>query len=90
MRQEQRRLTRILTTGEIEQGVQRGKIDMGGHDWNQQVEPQAAVDNALQAFADGFYFVFIDDEQQQELDSQVYLKSDSHITFLRLVPLVGG
>lgn len=89
-RQEQRRLTRILTKAEIEQGIGLGKVDMGGRELEQKVEPQAAVDNALQAFEDGFYFVFIDDEQQQELDSEVYLKPHSHIIFLRLVPLVGG
>ncbi len=41
-------------------------------------------------FVDGFYFVFIDDEQQQYLDGEVYLKPNTHVTFLRLVPLAGG
>ena len=89
-RREQRRLTRVLTKADISLGVERGKVDMGGRDLEQEVEPQAAVDNALQAFEDGLYFVFIDDEQQQALDSEVYLKPNSHLTFLRLVPLVGG
>lgn len=89
-RQEQRHLTRVLTKAEIKQGVERGKVDMGGRDKEQEIEPQAAVVNALQAFEDGFYFVFIDDEQQQELDSEVYLKPNSKVTFVRLVPLVGG
>ena len=47
---------------------------MGGRDLQQQVDPQAAVENALQGFEDGFYFVFINDEQQQDLDGEVYLK----------------
>lgn len=89
-RQEQQRLTRVLTKAEIQQGVDLGKVDMGGRNLQQQVDPQVAVDNALQSFEDGFYFVFIDDEQQQDLDAEVYLKPNSHVTFLRLVPLVGG
>lgn len=89
-RQEQRRLNRILTKAEIAQAVERGKVDMGGRDLEQEIEPQAAVDNALQAFEDGLYFVFIDDEQQQELDKEVYLQPNSEVMFLRLVPLVGG
>jgi len=89
-RQEQRRLNRILTKAEIAQAVERGKVDMGGRDLQQEIEPQAAVDNALQAFEDGLYFVFIDDEQQQELDKEVYLQPNSEVMFLRLVPLVGG
>lgn len=73
-RQEQQRLTRVLTKSEIQQGVDLGKVDMGGRDLQQQVDPQAPVENALQGFKDGFYFVFINDEQQQDLDGEVYLK----------------
>ncbi|MGK7872687.1 MAG: hypothetical protein AB4426_05050 [Xenococcaceae cyanobacterium] len=89
-RQEQRRLTRLLTKTAIAQGIAQGKVDMGGRDLGQEVEPQAAVDNVLQAFEDGLYYVFINDEQQQELDREIYLQPNSYLTFLRLVPLVGG
>lgn len=89
-RSEQRRLTRVLTKTEIASALKKGKVDMGGRDLEQEVEPQAAVDSALQAFEDGFYFVFIDDEQQEDLEAEVYLHSESRVTFLRLVPLVGG
>lgn len=89
-RQEQRRLTKVLTRVEIEQKVLLGKVDMGGEDLNQDVDPQVAVANALQAFEDGIYFVFIDDVQQHKLDSEVTVKPDSEMMFLRLVPLVGG
>lgn len=89
-RQAQRRLIRVLTPGEIEQGAQKGKVTMGGQDLDQEVNPQAAVETALQAFEDRLYFVFIDDEQQITLDDAVHLEPDSQVTFLRLVPLAGG
>lgn len=90
VRQEERKLIRILTPEAIAKGVENGKVDLGGRDLEQVVEPQAAVDTALQAFEDGLYFVFIDNEQQTALDSEVILQPDSRIVFVRLTPLAGG
>ncbi|MUG98960.1 hypothetical protein F7734_44370 [Scytonema sp. UIC 10036] len=67
-RQEQRRLTHVLTKSQIQQGVELGKVEMGGSDLQYEVDSQAAVDKALQAFEDGLYFVFVDEEQQLDLD----------------------
>jgi hypothetical protein len=89
-RQEERRLTRILSRAQIEQGVAVGKVDMGGHDLQQEVDPEQAVGAALQAFEDGFYLVSLDGAQQKSLDQQVFVRPDSQVTFVRLVPLVGG
>src|SRR5579871_1517306 len=49
-RQEERRLERVLTRAQIDDGVQRGKIDLGGRNMQQEVDTAAAVDTALQAF----------------------------------------
>ena len=89
-RQEARRFIRVLTAAEIQQGVAQGKVDMGGHDLQQQVEPESAVATAWQAFEDGLYLVFVDNEQLHSLDSELHLQPDSHLTFVRLTPLVGG
>jgi hypothetical protein len=62
-RQSQRRLTKVLGLVEIEAGVALGKIDSGGSELEQVVDELGAIENALQAFKDGFYLVFIDDEQ---------------------------
>ena len=56
-RQQERRLLRALTAGDIDQGVVKGKVDMGGRDLEQQVDPEDAVGTALQAFEDGLYLV---------------------------------
>jgi hypothetical protein len=89
-RQGQRRLLRILSPEQIQLGVEQGKIESGGSELDQKVEVDTAVEVALQAFEDGLYFVFIDDNQIETLDAKVMLKPTSQLLFLRLVPLVGG
>ena len=89
-RQSQRRLLRILSPEQIQLGLEQGKVESGGSELDQKVEVDAAVEVALQAFEDGLYFVFVDDEQIEELDAIAPLKPNSQLLFLRLVPLVGG
>ncbi len=89
-RQEKRRLEQVLSRAEIQQAAEQGKIDMGGRDHQQEVDPASAIAVALQAFADGIYFVFVDGVQYTQMDDVIPLKADSHVLFLRLVALVGG
>jgi hypothetical protein len=89
-RQEERQLARILSQAQIQQGALQGKIDPGERNLGQTVNVDQAVGTALQAFEDGLYFVFIDGLQQTSLDSEIYLKSESKVTFIRLVALAGG
>jgi hypothetical protein len=89
-RQTEGRLNQILTPDRISQGLDRGKITSGGSELDQEVDLSMAIDNAIQSFQDGFYYVFIDDEQQTELDKPVQLQPQSQLMFLRLTPLVGG
>ena len=90
LRQESRKLARALSREEIAEGAARGKVDMGGRDLQQEVNPAKAVENALLAFKDGFYFVFVDEIQIETLSDSITLNPESQILFLRLVPLVGG
>jgi hypothetical protein len=95
-RQEERKLARVLSKEEIAVGALRGKIDAGGlgrasqGQNSQEVDPSAAVENALVAFKDGFYYVFVDEKQALSLEENITLNDNSHVLFLRLVPLVGG
>jgi len=90
-RQEERKLTRVLSQAQIEQAAVSGKIDLGGRALEQQeADPDQAVGSALLAFEDGFYFVFVDGAQQNSLDQQVFVRPGSQVNFVRLVPLVGG
>jgi hypothetical protein len=89
-RQVEQRLLRVLTRSEIVTQAARGKVTMGGREFVQEIEPQAAIEAALQAFEDGLYYVFVDDVQQMALDDPVRLEPDSRVTFVRLVALAGG
>ena len=89
-RQAERRLARVMSRQEIEQGVERGRVDPDEHNLIQSVNTEDAVAAALQAFEDGLYFVFVDEVQQTQLDREVYLKTNSKVVFLRLTALAGG
>jgi hypothetical protein len=90
-RQEQRRVFRALTAHEIEASVEKGKVEMGGSEVPvQAVDEETAVATALQAFEDGLYLVVIDEQEQKNLDGQVFLQPDSRIAFVRLTLLAGG
>ncbi|MBA4155402.1 hypothetical protein [Flavobacterium sp.] len=52
------------------------------------VEKQVYI--ALNAFQKNGFFVLVDNEQLEELDQVVTLKSTSTIAFVKLTPLVGG
>lgn len=89
-RQEQRQFIRALTASDIQEGVVKGKVDMGGRDLKQTVDEDEAAASALQAFEDGLYLVVVDGEEKKDLDAQVYLQPDSCVTFIRLTMLAGG
>ena len=88
-RQADRRLLRVLTEADIEAGQVQGKFDMGQHEV-QAVDTAKAIKVAVQAFQDGLYYAFIDDQQYESLDQVVPLCIDSRLTFIRLMPLAGG
>lgn len=96
LRQEERRLIQVFSSHEIADAARRGKVAMGspselrqGHDEGE-VDEDAAVAIALQAFEDGLYFVFLDGQQQHNLAAAVWPHPASTLTFIRLVALAGG
>lgn len=89
-RQEKRRLTRVLSPSQIEDALEKGKVNSGGSDLAQNVDPDAGVATALQGFEDGLYLVVIDGAEQRDLNAQVYIQPGSRITFVRLVFLAGA
>ena len=89
-RQADRRMVRLLTERQIADGLARGRVEAGGRDLSQRVDPDEAVGTALQAFEDGLYLVMLDGEEQRELDRQIFLQAESRVIFIRLVMLAGG
>ena len=57
---------------------------------HRQVDPHRQYDRAVEAFGRNRFIVLVDDRQVEDLDVQVELRTGTEITFLRLVPLVGG
>jgi hypothetical protein len=54
------------------------------------VDPEAQYKKAIEAFEGNGFIVLVDDFQVQELDDEIALHPETSVTFLKLVPLVGG
>jgi len=55
-----------------------------------QVDPQAQFEKAIEAFEGNGFLVLVDDRQVEGLDDEIPLRPETSISFLKLVPLVGG
>jgi len=53
-------------------------------DWHRQYEV------AIEAFEGNRFLVLVNDRQVADLDQELVLTPETHVAFLRLVPLVGG
>lgn len=58
--------------------------------WTEPVDWQAEYEKALAAFAGNGFLLFAGDRQLMDLDEEVELTPGIEVSFLRLVPLVGG
>jgi len=54
------------------------------------IDPEEQADRAMEAFTRNGFIVLVDDRQVEDLDAVVDLTRGTQITFLKLVPLVGG
>ena len=54
------------------------------------VDAEEQVRVAFEAFSRNRFVILFDDRQVETLDDELVLKEDSAVTFLKLVPLVGG
>ena len=89
-RQADRRLLKALTARQIKEGLAAGKVQSGGSDLDQHVDPEQAVATAIEAFADGLYLVVVDENEVKDLDGRVPVTAESRLTFIRLTMLAGG
>ncbi|SDT56554.1 hypothetical protein [Jiangella sp. DSM 45060] len=81
---------RVLTPADIAGGMSAGRVTSGGRTVPAAPTPPEAAERALAAFADGLYFVFLDDVQLDDLDAPVAPRPDSRLRLVRLVALAGG
>ncbi len=89
-RQSEQRLLPFMTAAAIANSAARGKITPKPDTPSGTVDLTLAANNALQAFQDGLFYLFVNGEQQEDLDCVVTITPDSRLTLLRLVALAGG
>jgi len=66
------------------------ELDDAGPRGDRRVDAEAQTRVALNAFGRGNVLLLVDDRQVDDPDQTVSLRQGSTITFLKLVPLVGG
>jgi len=77
-----------LRNEEIERMQDAGKIGLGSKR-RRQVDPEVEYQKALQAFEQNVFLILVDG-RQRELGDIITVTPQTNITFIRLVPLVGG
>lgn len=55
-----------------------------------QVDVEAEITRAINAFSAGRFLMLLDDRQLETLDQEVGLRPDSEVVFLYITPLKGG
>jgi hypothetical protein len=55
-----------------------------------QIDWQEQYERALEAFDRNGFFVLVGDKQSESLDQEFEVKVDTEVSFVKLVPLVGG
>lgn len=89
-RQQDQQLLQVLTPAAYSKGIEQGKIISGGQEHQQVADVQEAIEVAIQAFKDGLYYVFLEEEQLEDLNQPLQIAENTRILFVRLVPLIGG
>ncbi|MES1022923.1 hypothetical protein ABN584_08485 [Gloeocapsa sp. BRSZ] len=80
-----------LTTSEITDQARQGAVRFPSKPHNTlQIDTKIEVQKALQAFIDGAYIILVNGQQVENLEAEITLSQETKVTFLRLMPLVGG
>ena len=66
-----------------------GKIAFGITYNNKEQDVDKAVENALQAFEDGIYRIFLNDNELENLEDSIDAEENDSLTFIRLTMLAG-
>jgi hypothetical protein len=67
-----------------------GKVGFGDKANLTPADLEIATETALQAFTDGLFILFIDEQEVSELNDIITVKDGSRLTFVRLTFLVGS
>lgn len=78
-----------LSEREINDMAGVGRITFGICNGDKEQDVDKAIDNALLAFQDGLFCLFINGTQMTEAGQETALKEDDVLTFIRLTMLAG-
>ncbi|RXM52442.1 MULTISPECIES: hypothetical protein [unclassified Chryseobacterium] len=82
--------TKIPTDNYLNILTDTGKVGFGSIYNLKKADVQKAQDNAIQAFEDGMFAVFYNDEQLESLEQTIDLSLQHTFTFIRLTFLAGS
>lgn len=77
-----------LTGKEIEDQAVSGKVGFGTT-YNNKTDVVEAIQTGIQAFEDGLFLVFLNDEEGKELDAPLTINDGDEVVFIRLTMLAG-
>jgi hypothetical protein len=89
-RRHERSLLRVLTPADLVRAVDTGTYAAEPRHVPPAPSVEDAQTRAREAFGDGLYYVFIDDQQVESLEATVRVGPDTRLRLIRLVALAGG
>lgn len=78
-----------MTEQQVADMAEVGKIAFGINYGGREQDVGKAVEDALQAFEDGLYRVFLNDGELEGTDDSLHLRDGDSLTFIRLTMLAG-
>lgn len=88
-RRENQELLQALSSQQIADQAESGKISFGINYGEQSADPSQAVENALQSFDDGIFRIFQDMEELTERTQKLQIQETTVFTFVRMTMLSG-
>ena len=79
----------FLTEEEIRSQAEAGKVGFGAIYNEKKADPEKAVQNALQCFADGLVRIFQNEKEIKAEEERIELKEGDTFTFIRMTFLAG-
>ena len=82
-------LVRFLTNEELQQQIHAGKVGFDSIYNEQPTDCHQAVMTAIQAYEDGLFRVFMNEQELPDLDGPLEIKDGDQLTFIKLTMLAG-
>jgi hypothetical protein len=54
------------------------------------IDPEKQLNKAIESFYRNGFMILVNEQQVDELEEEIEVSPDTTVTFLKLVPLVGG